>query len=237
MPKPRFLSTKKTLDAKRQLKANLFGKRGVIATQVAYRQPCSLHCWLLLLLDIYDGNLSWFLVLDPDAWLLSDSFSWLYFLLLTFCALLLALYYWLFTLGYLLLATYSWLLTLAPYFRIRNLGSLLLAPYSWLLLLAPSSCYFLWLLFLASSSGSLLLVPFTGSFLLFLLAPDSSPQLCQALLSAPNPDDPLANDVAELWKVRPPTPPLTPSQPYPQLNEPEALRNAREWTKKYAAPC
>ncbi len=23
----------------------------------------------------------------------------------------------------------------------------------------------------------------------------------QALLSAPNPDDPLANDVAELWKV------------------------------------
>ena len=24
---------------------------------------------------------------------------------------------------------------------------------------------------------------------------------CQALLSAPNPDDPLANDVAELWKV------------------------------------
>ena len=24
----------------------------------------------------------------------------------------------------------------------------------------------------------------------------------QALLSAPNPDDPLANDVAELWKVR-----------------------------------
>ena len=24
----------------------------------------------------------------------------------------------------------------------------------------------------------------------------------QALLSAPNPDDPLANDVAELWKVK-----------------------------------
>jgi len=40
----------------------------------------------------------------------------------------------------------------------------------------------------------------------------------QALLSAPNPDDPLANDVAELWK----------------LNEHEALKNAREWTQKYA---
>merc|ERR1719163_609061 len=40
----------------------------------------------------------------------------------------------------------------------------------------------------------------------------------QALLSAPNPDDPLANDVAELWK----------------LNEPEALKNAKEWTRKYA---
>lgn len=40
----------------------------------------------------------------------------------------------------------------------------------------------------------------------------------QALLSAPNPDDPLANDVAELWKV----------------NEAEAIRNAREWTQKYA---
>lgn len=40
----------------------------------------------------------------------------------------------------------------------------------------------------------------------------------QALLSAPNPDDPLANDVAELWK----------------LDEPEALRSAREWTRLYA---
>nr|XP_036224974.1 ubiquitin-conjugating enzyme E2 N isoform X1 [Bactrocera oleae] len=40
----------------------------------------------------------------------------------------------------------------------------------------------------------------------------------QALLSAPNPDDPLANDVAELWKV----------------NEAEAIKNAREWTQKYA---
>lgn len=40
----------------------------------------------------------------------------------------------------------------------------------------------------------------------------------QALLSAPNPDDPLANDVAELWKI----------------NESEAIRNAKEWTRKYA---
>lgn len=40
----------------------------------------------------------------------------------------------------------------------------------------------------------------------------------QALLSAPNPDDPLANDVAELWK----------------MNEQEAIRNAREWTRMYA---
>lgn len=40
----------------------------------------------------------------------------------------------------------------------------------------------------------------------------------QALLSAPNPDDPLANDVADLWKA----------------NEVEAIRNAREWTQRYA---
>lgn len=40
----------------------------------------------------------------------------------------------------------------------------------------------------------------------------------QALLSAPNPDDPLANDVAELWKV----------------NEAEAIRNAKEWTQRFA---
>lgn len=40
----------------------------------------------------------------------------------------------------------------------------------------------------------------------------------QALLSAPNPDDPLANDVAEHWK----------------LNEKEAIDVARQWTRKYA---
>jgi len=38
----------------------------------------------------------------------------------------------------------------------------------------------------------------------------------QALLSAPNPDDPLANDVADLWKS----------------NEPQAIKEAQEWTKK-----
>jgi len=40
----------------------------------------------------------------------------------------------------------------------------------------------------------------------------------QALLSAPNPDDPLANDVAAHWKE----------------NERDAMRVAREWTEKYA---
>ena len=40
----------------------------------------------------------------------------------------------------------------------------------------------------------------------------------QALLSAPNPDDPLDNGVAEMWKT----------------NEPQALQNAKEWTAKFA---
>ncbi|KAJ9071264.1 Ubiquitin-conjugating enzyme E2 35 [Entomophthora muscae] len=40
----------------------------------------------------------------------------------------------------------------------------------------------------------------------------------QALLSAPNPDDPLANDVAQHWKE----------------NEKDAILTAREWTRKYA---
>jgi len=40
----------------------------------------------------------------------------------------------------------------------------------------------------------------------------------QSLLSAPNPDDPLANDVAELWKK----------------SENEAIKKAKEWTKIYA---
>ncbi|KAI9470182.1 ubiquitin-conjugating enzyme E2 N [Coemansia sp. RSA 989] len=41
----------------------------------------------------------------------------------------------------------------------------------------------------------------------------------QALLSAPNPDDPLANDVAEQWKT----------------DEKAAIKTAAEWTAKYAS--
>lgn len=41
----------------------------------------------------------------------------------------------------------------------------------------------------------------------------------QALLGAPNPDDPLANDVAQRWKE----------------DEPAAIQTAREWTRMYAA--
>ncbi|ODV62427.1 E2 ubiquitin-conjugating protein UBC13 [Ascoidea rubescens DSM 1968] len=40
----------------------------------------------------------------------------------------------------------------------------------------------------------------------------------QALLASPNPDDPLANDVAEEWKK----------------NENTAIETAKEWTRKYA---
>jgi len=40
----------------------------------------------------------------------------------------------------------------------------------------------------------------------------------QALLSAPNPDDPLANDVAQHWKS----------------DEKDAIRVARQWTQQYA---
>jgi len=42
----------------------------------------------------------------------------------------------------------------------------------------------------------------------------------QALLSAPNPDDPLAENVAKHWKE----------------NEPEAIQTAKEWTRMYALP-
>lgn len=42
----------------------------------------------------------------------------------------------------------------------------------------------------------------------------------QALLSSPNPDDPLANEVAEQWKG----------------NYEEAIKTAKEWTKTYAKP-
>jgi len=42
----------------------------------------------------------------------------------------------------------------------------------------------------------------------------------QLLMSAPNPNDPLVNDVANLWKS----------------DETEALRQAKEWTEIYAKP-
>ena len=42
----------------------------------------------------------------------------------------------------------------------------------------------------------------------------------QALLSAPNPDDPLANDVAEHYKA----------------DEKAAIQVSKEWTQKYAQP-
>jgi len=41
----------------------------------------------------------------------------------------------------------------------------------------------------------------------------------QALLSAPNPEDPLNNEVADQWKT----------------DEAEAIKTAREWTKRYAS--
>ena len=40
----------------------------------------------------------------------------------------------------------------------------------------------------------------------------------QALLGAPNPDDPLANDVAQAWKT----------------DQNAAIETARQWTKEYA---
>lgn len=40
----------------------------------------------------------------------------------------------------------------------------------------------------------------------------------QALLGAPNPDDPLANDVAQQWKE----------------DQNQAIATAKEWTEKYA---
>jgi len=40
----------------------------------------------------------------------------------------------------------------------------------------------------------------------------------QALLGAPNPDDPLANDVAQRWKE----------------DQNAAIQTAREWTQQYA---
>uniref|UniRef100_A0A1I7XJ18 UBIQUITIN_CONJUGAT_2 domain-containing protein n=1 Tax=Heterorhabditis bacteriophora TaxID=37862 RepID=A0A1I7XJ18_HETBA len=71
--------------------------------------------------------------------------------------------------------------------------------------------------------------PFAGGiFKLELFLPEEYPMAApkirtvllsiQALLSAPNPEDPLATDVAEQWKS----------------NEVEAIRTAKEWTLQYA---
>ncbi|EPY50173.1 ubiquitin conjugating enzyme Ubc13 [Schizosaccharomyces cryophilus OY26] len=65
-----------------------------------------------------------------------------------------------------------------------------------------------------------------GRICLSTLKKDWSPALqirtvllsIQALMGAPNPDDPLDNDVAKIWKE----------------NEQQAISNAREWTQKYA---
>jgi ubiquitin-conjugating enzyme E2 N len=47
---------------------------------------------------------------------------------------------------------------------------------------------------------------------------DSHSLSIQALLGAPNPDDPLANDVAQNWKE----------------DEKAAIAQAKEWTRVYA---
>lgn len=70
-----------------------------------------------------------------------------------------------------------------------------------------------WYRFRYTGTSSVTLVQRLCYILHYLLHPPP-----QALLSAPNPDDPLQNDVAELWKA----------------NEAEALKNAREHTRKYA---
>ena len=65
-----------------------------------------------------------------------------------------------------------------------------------------------------------------GRICLAILKDEWSPalQICtvllstQALLSAPNPDDPLANDVAEQWKT----------------TEAQAIEPARAWVRQYA---
>ena len=79
------------------------------------------------------------------------------------------------------------------------------------------------------SRASYMKYPFTAPSLGLTRALDNwSPALqirtillsIQALLGAPNPDDPLAPDVAKSWKE----------------DEQAAIATAREWTQKYAVP-
>jgi ubiquitin-conjugating enzyme E2 N len=57
----------------------------------------------------------------------------------------------------------------------------------------------------------------------------------QALLGAPNPEDPLNEAVAKQWKVRTSTFLCSCSSSYfDQENQPEAINTAREWTRLYA---
>lgn len=60
----------------------------------------------------------------------------------------------------------------------------------------------------------------------------------QALLGAPNPEDPLNEAVAKQWKVRPAGSSfisyMSKRLRSIQENQPEAIKTAREWTQLYA---
>lgn len=77
--------------------------------------------------------------------------------------------------------------------------------------------FFVWFLGETHADGELLAVPDNWSPALQIRTILLS---IQALLGAPNPDDPLAADVAKSWKE----------------DEQAAIATAREWTQKYATP-
>ena len=62
----------------------------------------------------------------------------------------------------------------------------------------------------------------------------------QALLSAPNPDDPLANDVADHWKTNEPeaiktgTIYISIHFHFHHINIPFSILSAKDWTRMYA---